>query len=949
MLEHINRIIYLKEVRDTIRSAINSKDLYCIGVDGPTASGKTIFAEILKNEISNISGKKVQIVPLDSLLIERCLREKCLQNLKKISVPFEYEAEMHMQFSKLDELLNLVKLKKKKLSDKEKITLENLYSRSDNGSCNGKLEVNLSEKIVLIFEGHYTTRPEFLNVIDKNFILLANREELIDRKIQRVAGYRNKKVVQEYFELIDEPSYLSNYYRFASSKSFIIDNSDFSSPFSVGYDHIKKLLDTNKFLNDNKSSSQQIREYVFGLHGLSDYKFNDNNIDNLLGELEIFNLYEGRKGISNIFNKNKVPHKIFYFNYQGKNKSEVGLVTKLFGKNVSWILSRQNKVTKHLISWEGGIFIISKGQIEKLPYIINQNDFKNNFNDNFFKNFIDCKLFITSTLISGRLKNYTNYYSFFDNSSQTSFIAMLLQYTQFQSNSLGNFFSISFKGCLNKNIAKYVSETLPFQINKINLINDLDDFYHKKSEKFILSKDFLILRKKLNNQIVKELKDIYFKAKDIKIRSTIIEGLLHEDNLGLVPEDIRKYLNYGIGFLPISMERLYILKRLGIEKTNVLAVNIYDVSKDPIDSSTYLEAAYQKSLPTILQISLNAIGHAENAPDGSNVIGYLEPDKGIKDFTNSIEDSLICILKKNNHKQYPPPFIGIGLDHVDVRGDYPKGRSSRFLKSAIETELITHITLDGSEKFKPKEKIKSEIFKAYKDVFSISLSFLNKNNFNGIDLEFCTGELNYIGNATTPHYPDGEEMSLLPISFFASLEKETDLEYKTNLINSIKLYVGNLGTFHHAKDNERALKITLSSEWQNELLGTNFISPVLHGTTGSSDKTFLLAAKSCQKINIAGSLLKVFLENLNSSQKELLGFQYFDDKSKLLCKKLKLLKKDNVIYNNNELKNSFLRYSEINNVKAIDKKYESIIRKTLYGRNKITMYIFSKLEEMINL
>ena len=37
------------------------------------------------------------------------------------------------------------------------------------------------------------------------------RIELIKRKIERVAGYRNKGEVEQYFDLIDEPSYLSNY------------------------------------------------------------------------------------------------------------------------------------------------------------------------------------------------------------------------------------------------------------------------------------------------------------------------------------------------------------------------------------------------------------------------------------------------------------------------------------------------------------------------------------------------------------------------------------------------------------------------------------------------------------------------------------------------------------------------------------------------------------------
>ena len=42
---------------------------------------------------------------------------------------FEHEAEVHMRFSKFDELLNLIKLKKLNAFDDTNIVLNNLYSR----------------------------------------------------------------------------------------------------------------------------------------------------------------------------------------------------------------------------------------------------------------------------------------------------------------------------------------------------------------------------------------------------------------------------------------------------------------------------------------------------------------------------------------------------------------------------------------------------------------------------------------------------------------------------------------------------------------------------------------------------------------------------------------------------------------------------------------------------
>ena len=187
---------------------------------------------------------------------------------------------------------------------------------------------------------------------------------------------------------------------------------------------------------------------------------------------------------------------------------------------------------------------------------------------------------------------------------------------------------------------------------------------------------------------------------------------------------------------------------------------------------------------------------------------------------------------------------------------------------------------------------------------------------------------------------------MLPLCFNSSMD-DADTLYKTNLSNSLKLYVANLGTTHHGNDDEKLLKVSLAKIWQKALEGTTFVSPVLHGTTGSIESTFLLASKSCYKINIAGSFLRILLENLTSTQKKVLGFNFFNEKSKYLCSKLNLIKKDKELFSNKELKKEFLRYSKINNVKPISGKSEKIIRKPLYGRNKIAYNIFSKLEQKV--
>ena len=726
----------------------------------------------------------------------------------------------------------------------------------------------------------------------------------------------------------------------------ILDNSDFSKPFSVGYEHINTLLNTNKYLEKNKIASEKIKEFIFGLHGLSSYSFTDkNNIEKLLLDFNNIEKMESKKTISELFLKHKVAHNICYFDYVSKNEIEVGLVAKLFDKNIFWIIRKCFRNIHHFIFWEGGVYKINNGIIERLYFLNKKDDLKQQDNKDFYKNLKKGKAFLSSILLNLNSKNIYEY-CFLENINRVSFLGSALKFTQFGCKSLGEFFVISYRGSQKDLYKKITNRVNGFKISDVLLKINKCDYFYKKSSAYTLSNDFLILHNHLNINILKELKDIYFNSEDIKLRTAIIEGLLNEENSLFVSKAIRKYLNYSICFFPVSMSRLYVLKKMGLEQSNVLAASIYDISDNPIDSSTYLNAAFENYLPTILQSSLNAIGQEEIKKDGTQNIGYLRPRKGVYDFTNSICEEIVKILDESKPKNNFFPLIGIGLDHIDVRGDFPKGRSSRFIQEAVDTECITHMTIDGSECFKPPNKEPLELFNAYFEVFSTAFKFLGQININNLDFEFCTGELNYIGNESLPHYPDRDEISMIPICFFSALSEISDLRYKANLSNTLKLYVANLGTTHHGNDEEKSLKLTLANEWQKALKGTNFVSPVLHGTTGSSDNTFLIASRSCYKINIAGSFLRILLENLSLSQKNILGFNSFDEKSKYLCSKFNLIKKDKRLINKNKkkLKKEFLRYCNLNNVKKISKPNEMIIRKPLYGRNKIADYIFSKLE-----
>ena len=943
-----NEIMYLPGVREFIEFATDSKKIVCIGVDGPTASGKTIFAELLKSELKKRSKKKIQIVPLDSLLVDRSFRENSLQKITKAGIPFEHEAELHMEFYKLFELLKLLRQKKRGLATERKVVLKKLYSRLDKGRCTAELTVDVCEECILIFEGHYTTRPEFFEVLDKNFILLAKREELIKRKIDRVSDYRDKSEVIDYFDLIDEPSYLSNYYRFADLRPCIIDNSDFLNPFVVAYDHIEKLLDTNKFLYAKSILSDQISEFVFGVHGVSkSSKETEKKFKQLLSDLDNLKNLKNRKVVSKTCNLNKILHKVSYFDYVSNSTCEIGLYMKLFERNVTWIVRKNTNQICHLIFWEGGVFKIQDGQVRRVNFLNNKKVAGNVSFVEFWDTISVGKGFLSKVLLENNLKESEYACCFLDNPNRVSFLVTALSHTQYCTRSLGDFFIISSRGCLPHNIEQTTAKPEILNLDEINLSLNTINYQETETDYYYLTQDFLILKQRLNNKVIQELRDIYFNDENQEVRNAIMQGLLNKDNVPYVPAELHEFLNFSFGFFPSSMSRLYSVKRMGLENTNVMAANIYDLSEDPIDSSVYLECAASNSYPTILQISLNAVGQSETDSKGLEIIGYLKPRNGIFDFTNSICNEIVKLLSKSESGKLNQPFFGIGLDHVDVRGDVPSGRARRFSDQAIKTEAVTHLTLDGSSHFQPLDKSKDELIDAYVKVFKTSLSFLNIEQLNDIDLEFCTGELNYIGEETTPHYPDGEEMSLLPVCFEQALIGIMNPELKATLSNCIKLYVGNLGTTHHGRDTIGSLKLNLAEDWQNSLSGTNFVSPVLHGTTGSSEETFDTAAQSCHKINIAGSFLKVLLESLNPAQKTQLGFTKFDDTSKFLCRNLHKIEKSKVEDTRKALKNEFVRYCNINNVRSISKQTQKFVRKPFFGRNNIAVYIFSRMEQML--
>jgi len=238
--------------RKVSKKVLNSEKIVVIGIDGPTAVGKTILADNLKAYLLH-DGYDVWAYRLDWTLVDRAIRVSDLANIVKIDNLFKHEAEMHMELNKAVEFLQNISLYNDSLeagcSSNKLLSIEKLYSREDGGRNTGKAECTLKKGLVVIIEGHYTLRDELNDLVDFNILLLADCNELLDRKINRVSGYRGREQAEDYFWRVDLPSIRHHLVRYSRNANLIINNTSINNPVVVLHDYINEWV----AINDNSS------------------------------------------------------------------------------------------------------------------------------------------------------------------------------------------------------------------------------------------------------------------------------------------------------------------------------------------------------------------------------------------------------------------------------------------------------------------------------------------------------------------------------------------------------------------------------------------------------------------------------------------------------------------------------------------------------------------------
>lgn len=177
LIQQLNEIT--KNTPNTIR---------LIGIDGPTASGKTMLANSLSEKLKN-QGVDTWVYRVDWALLDRKNRVEDLANLKKTEDPFRYEAELHMRMEIVEDFCRKVALYNQKFvteknSAPQGVKLEKLYSRELGGETAGTDEVTLKPGLIVILEGHYTLRTKINDLIDLNCVLIGSEMEFLIEKLR---------------------------------------------------------------------------------------------------------------------------------------------------------------------------------------------------------------------------------------------------------------------------------------------------------------------------------------------------------------------------------------------------------------------------------------------------------------------------------------------------------------------------------------------------------------------------------------------------------------------------------------------------------------------------------------------------------------------------------------------------------------------------------------------
>ena len=217
---------------------LKRKNINFITIDGITCSGKSLFANLLKNNLKR-SFKYVLILSKDLFLFPRSKR---INITKKIKNSKFNQNNLHYDLPKLKILLNFLAGKSKRKT----LFLKNLYNRKS-GKNNLSLKINFLKNRLIIFEGIYVNEDiKFIKKPVLKILLIEKVYESLSRKIQRIRDKQIsiQSVVTEFVKI-----HLQSFKRYLLINNFDISFVDQNRKFQKIKDgRQKQLKDIRLFL-----------------------------------------------------------------------------------------------------------------------------------------------------------------------------------------------------------------------------------------------------------------------------------------------------------------------------------------------------------------------------------------------------------------------------------------------------------------------------------------------------------------------------------------------------------------------------------------------------------------------------------------------------------------------------------------------------------------------------
>jgi len=848
-------MIIIDEILASIKFVSN---FFIIGIDGPTASGKTTLADALGREL----GKReipFFIYRLDWALTERAKRQEDLNIIRLKNAVFEYEASLHMDLIKARKFLSFIDSEQQNEAlRKKEVTLSGLYSRENNGTCDGVANFVLKKKMVIIVEGHYTHHHLLRNFFDRNYLLVARPEELIRRKSGRAASYRSACDVKKYFSLIDLPSY-SHYYE--ENKAYIDHiflNETLNEQQRLSHQKLQKILFNQVVLPD--ASPGHVLIPVFHPNADSLIKSIDILFSNLVDlhqklvqlwgihpQYRIKSLTQEVAGsLSNI--NVRLKYSSFHTHESNIFSYEFGLVfDNLFflvtGNLKSITVAAVSEHTKRLFRVTcNANGIISKPDFnmvlpEKANYRVSCALAPNKFlTPHFLQQIEGVKLVYYKT----EEKLWEHIEMIFSNpvlmvvrikkSGHQDFMKKFFKTAGFQVFKYDNYFFIqSLSGKNLNNIFTFFCNELPRITN------------FSKQKKEFSKKDSSILQKlgavQADGQLfftssLKHTKLVeYYREAGPFIKNKLTHCLYQQYPQKKVFNGIS--LGKYIRNLPVPLKDFYL--SLAVSKPGAVPfISLYHLKNNGVDIQTYFNYFSSEVKPFGIQASLNALGtYKEN--------GYLNI-KGPAEMADVIRNNLISFIRKNMGPDLP--LWGLGIDHA-AASDSDNLRVIKLLIEAKKTQLITSYCLDTSNLL--NNGLNDQSGRQINGFLNKALTLLSDMV---ADIEYYIGNEEYFSNQTQSESPD---VFRKLAHTFRNTAKSHDLECNF-------LFGPFIGTQHHQQHLDLDLKT--SEQVFNKTKPYGFVGSVLHGTSYTSQSQIEETVKrNFIRINYAGKLLEAIIKS----------------------------------------------------------------------------------------